>query len=326
MPQSAIMWKTVFLLAAVALPAQAAGQVLPRVEVPSTRSPVDKSYRKMLQGMERFAREQALAPRATLRFRLLPRQPGMALEGVRLKVVGDTRSLEVPLAADHSFTLVRDEQLWREDAAVLANRKTLSMTWRAEVHSPGVPPGMRRLGDLRLECLVGVEARLVSNNAHLFEWLDEFLRSPEQVCGDPNGNYLFFAERPLFAITLQAGARRATLPFRTLYAGDPPAAELPYCDCQLLLERSYFAPVWDRSWPDDTLLSFEYMDEPPPASPAAPRDRTATLAAFGPPQARLRFDSGREAWLYQAGPKAGEHVLLFGPDGATLKTRQRAPD
>lgn len=324
------MWKWLFLLAAA--------QALPQVEVPSTRAPVDKSYRRMLQGMERFARDQAvLAPQATLRFRLWPRQPGMALDGVRLRVAGDTRSMALPLAPDHSFTLPRDEGLWREDAAVLANRKTLSMTWRAEVRSRGLPPGTRRLGDLRLECLVGVEAGLVSNNSHLFAWLDEALRSPERVCADPEGNYLFFAERPLFAVTLEYGARRASLPWRALYAGNPPAGELPYCDCQVLLEQSYYAPLWDASWPDDTLLSFEYMEAPPPASAAAPPHRAAALAAFGPPQERLRFDSGREVWLYQSAPVAGlapladdrprrgEHVLLFAPDGATLKARQRSP-
>ena len=68
MPQSGIMWKTTLLLAAA--------MSVPTVEVPSTRSPVDKSYRKMLQGAERFKREHALAPQASLRFRLLPRQPG----------------------------------------------------------------------------------------------------------------------------------------------------------------------------------------------------------------------------------------------------------
>jgi hypothetical protein len=323
------MWKTTLFLA-LALS-------VPTVEVPNTRSPVDKSYRKMLQGVQRFKREQVLAPQATLRFRLLPRQPGTSMQGIKLKIVGDSSSMDVPIAADNSFTLERNEQLWREDAAVLANRKTLSMTWRAEVRSPGVPDGMRRLGDLRLECLVGMEAGLVSNNAHLFAWLDEYLRSPDQVCSAPDGNYLFFTERPLFSITLQSGARRATLPFHALYAGNPPAAEMPYCDCQVLLERSYFAPVWDRSWPDDTLLSFEYMDDPPPASPAAPPDRTAALSTFGPPQLSRRFDSGREVWLYlstapggpatgaDGRPRMGEHVLLFEADGNTLKTRQRAP-
>ncbi|WP_051293595.1 hypothetical protein [Pseudoduganella violaceinigra] len=323
------MWKTALLLA-MAL-------ALPTVQVPSTRTPVDKSYRKMLQGVELFKREHALAPQATLRFRLLQRQPGTDMTGIQLKLVGDTTSMAVPVAADNSFTLDYQEQLWREDAAVLANRKTLSMTWRADVRSPGVPEGMRRLGDLRLECLVGMQAGLVSNNAHLFAWLDEFLRSPDKVCSDPNGNYLFFTERPLFAITLQAGARRASLPFHALYAGNPPPAEMPYCDCQVMLDSSYFAPVWDRSWPDDTLLAFEYMDDPPPASGAAPQDRNAALASLGPPQLSIHFDSGREAWLYQSAPpirldpaadgrpRLGEHVLLFAPDGSTLKARQRAP-
>jgi hypothetical protein len=234
------MWKTALLLSL------AAALALPTVEVPNTRSPVDKSYRKMLQGMQRFERERTqLAPQASLRFRLLPRQPGTEMRGIKLKIVGDTTSMALPVADDNSFTLGYNEQLWREDAAVLANRKTLSMTWRAEVRSPGVPDGMRRLGDLRLECLVGMEAGLVSNNAHLFAWLDEFLRSADKVCSDPNGNYMYFAERPIFSITLQAGARRATLPFHALYAGNPPAAELPFCDCQVLLERSYFAPIWD---------------------------------------------------------------------------------
>ncbi|WP_229208215.1 hypothetical protein [Duganella sp. Root198D2] len=310
---------------------------IPTVEVPSTRSPVDKSYRKMLQGIERFKREHALAPQATLRFRLLPRQPGTAMQGIKLKVVGDTSSMDVPIGADNSFTLDYQELLWREDAAVLANRKTLSMTWRAEVRSPGVPDGMRRLGDLRLECLVGMEAGLVSNNAQLFAWLDEFLRSADKVCNDPHGNYLFFTEKPLFSVTLLADERHATLPFHALYAGNPPAAEMPFCDCQVLLDRSYMAPVWDRSWPDDTLLHFEYMDDPPPASLAAPRDRTAALSTLGPPQLSRRFDSGREVWLYQSSPPShlapgadgrphmGEHVLLFDADGITLKSRQRAP-
>jgi len=136
------------------------------------------------------------------------------------------------------------------------------MTWRADVRSAGVPAGMRRLGDLRLECLVGVEAGLVSNATPLFAWLQDMLADPDKICASPDGNYLFFAERPLFGVTLQAGARRAALPFRMLYAGGTQTpATLPYCDCQVLLDRTYYAPLWDRSWPDDTLLSFEAMDD-----------------------------------------------------------------
>jgi len=232
------------------------------ITIHATRDPVDKSYRKMIRGMDRYARQQSLAPGAVLRFRLLPRLPGVGMDGITLKIVGDTITLPVPLAPDNSFTLPRNAQALREDAALIASRKTNSMTWRADVRSPGVPAGMRRLGDLRLECLVGVEAGLVSNSAPLFAWLDYMLTDPDKVCSSPDGNYLFFAERPLFSVTLQAGARRETLPFRMLYAaGTQTPATLPYCDCQVLLDRTYYAPLWDRSWPDDTLLSFEAMDD-----------------------------------------------------------------
>ncbi len=236
------------------------------VTVRTVRDPVDKSYRKMIAAAQRFARERAsFAPQASLRFRLLPRLPGVDMHGIALRVVGDTVSIPVPVAADNSFVLPRDEQALREDAAVIANRKTSSMTWRAWVSSPGLPPGTRRLGDLRLECRVGVEAGLVSNSSPLFGWLTSALTSPDKVCNSPDGNYLFFADRPIFAVTLRAGSRVETLPFSMLYAGGEQTPDmLPYCDCQVLLDRTYYAPIWDAGWPDDTLVEFDYMREVPP--------------------------------------------------------------
>ncbi len=241
--------------AAVVPPAQT-------VNVTSTRDPVDKSYRKMIGGMARFEREHALAPRATLRFRLLPRSPNVDMRGITLRIAGDGVAVPVPVAPDNSFTLPRNEQALREDAAVLANRKTTSMTWRAQVTTPGLPPGARRLGDLRLECLVGVEAGLVSNRSPLFGWIADTLSGPDQVCNSPDGNFLFFTERPVFGVVLRSGTRSEILPFRFLYAGGEQTRDmLPYCDCQVLLDRTYYAPIWDRSWPDDTLVHFVYMDD-----------------------------------------------------------------
>jgi hypothetical protein len=167
------------------------------VKVTTTRDPVDKSYRKMIKGMERFEREHAFAPNASLRFQLLPRTPDVNMDGITLRVAGDTVSVPVPIALDNSFVLPRNEQALREDAAVLANRKTTSMTWRAMIADPGLPPGTRRLGDLRLECRVGVEAGLVSNSSPTVFLAVECAASPDQVCNSPNGNYLFFAERPI---------------------------------------------------------------------------------------------------------------------------------
>jgi hypothetical protein len=237
------------------------------VTVPYTRDPVDKSYRKMIKGMERFERDHALAPHASLRFRVLPRSASVNMNGISLRVIGDSTTIPVPVAADNSFVLPRNDQALREDAALVANRKTSSMTWRASVVTPDLPAGTRRLGDLRLECRVGVEAGLVSNSPPLVGWLTDALLSADRVCTSPEGNYLFFTERPLFSVRLRAGERTEVLPFRMLYAGgEQTGAMLNYCDCQVLLDRSYYAPIWDPGWPDATLVEFEYMDDPPAAA------------------------------------------------------------
>ena len=252
--------------AALLSPHQAAGaadEPIQTVRVPYVRDPVDKSYRKMIKGMERFEREHALAPQATLRFRLLPRLPKSNLDGITLRVAGDNISLPLPISPDYSFVLPRNEQALREDAAVVASRKADSMTWRAWVQSPGLAPGARRLGDLRLECKVGMDAGLISNSSPIFGWLSNMLTDTDQVCNNADGNYLFFAERPIFSVILRAGDRVEVLPFKMLYAGgDQTPASLPYCDCQVLLDRSFYAPIWDRGWPDDTVLEFEYMEQP----------------------------------------------------------------
>jgi hypothetical protein len=241
---------------------------IPSVTVSATRDPVDKSYRKMIKGMDRFEREHALAPAATLRFRLLPRLPTAKMSGITLRVAGDNVTIPVPVAEDNSFVLPRSEQALREDAAVLANRKTNSMTWRVSVQTPGLPDNVRRLGDLRLECKVGMDAGLISNSAPIFGWLSNLLTDTDQVCSDPYGNYIYFAERPIYGVTLRSGERSLALPFKMLYAaGDQTAETLPYCDCQVLLDRGYYAPIWDRSWPDDTLLEFDYIDVPAGSAP-----------------------------------------------------------
>lgn len=329
-----LCWALLLLGLSLAAPPSAA-QPVPSVAVTSTRDPVDKSYRRMVRGMDRFARTgSTLAPGATLRFRLLPRRPGTRMDGIELKVVGDTLGMPVPVDPDNSFTLARDEHAWREDAALVANRRTASMTWRADVRSPGVPAGMRRLGDLRMECQVGMEAGLVSNNSHLFAWLGDLLANPDKVCADPDGRYLFFTDRPVFAVTLHAGGRAVPAPLRAVYAGGHVApADLPYCDCEVLLDRSYHAPIWDRSWPDDTLLSFESMDDPPPPdAPAAPgvapgqsRDDVRALLGAG---TAIPFRDGREAWLYprvdeRHAEGRPEYLVLFDAGGRVVKSRLR---
>jgi hypothetical protein len=241
---------------------------LPPVTVTAPpRDPVEKSYRKMVQGMDTFERlRAAMAPGSSLRFRLLPRKPGTDMDHILLEVIGSTVHYEVPIAPDHTFVLERNLRALQEDAAVSPNRKRLSMTWRTEIRTPGWPAGSRRLGDLRLECRVGLEAELVSNSNPIARIANLFT-DPLTYCNRVDAKYLYFAERPLFSVTLVDGARRETLPIDQLYAmaSDDPdlASDLPYCDCEMLVDRTYFLPLGDKRWPDDTRVEFEYMDERP---------------------------------------------------------------
>jgi hypothetical protein len=248
--------------------------VLPPVEVTALRDPVEKSYRRIVSGMDLFEQRHSLAPEASLRFKLLPRQRDTNMHGITLSIMGETVAIPVPVASDNTFTLERYQRALDEDALVIPNRKARSMTWRTDIRTPGLPPNTRRLGDLRLECLVGMEAGLVSDMRPLFGWIANFRLKAKGYGDNRDFQYLFFAERPLFSVTLVAGVRREVLSVDDLYAGisrDPDAMNnLDYCDCQVLLDRTYYAPLGDASWPDDTRIVLEYMDDDA-VSPAAAR-------------------------------------------------------
>ena len=253
--------------AAHAQPQDGAVKKLPPVTVTATttRGAVEKSYRKMIAGMDLFERMHSLAPAASLRYKLLPRQPGTDMDRIELEVLGDTVAIPVRVAADHTFTLERDSKAAAENAAVTPNRRAQSMTWRVDIRTPGLPPNTRRLGDMRLECLVGNEAGLISNPKPIIGHLARAFSSFVDYCNQEEPEYLFFADRPLFSVVMVNGLRRATLPVDRLYAGASAVADikpdLPYCDCEVLLDRTYYLPLGDKTWPDDTLIEFEYMDD-----------------------------------------------------------------
>lgn len=315
-------WRRNSLLLLLFLASPGWGAADDAVVISALRNPVDKSYRKMVQGMDLFEELRAMAPGASLRYRLLPRKRSTDMRDVPLHLVGKSFHEPVAVAADGTFTLARDERALRERAVVRSERRAGSMTWRADVRTPGLPPGQRRLGDLRLECRVGMEAELVSRYPSLVGRLFDLLENPGTFCSRAEVPYLFFAERPLFAVTLVSGSRRETLPLRLLYAdlAFKPKQDLSHCDCETLLDRAYELPLGERSWPDDTRVEFEYMDTPG-ESPLRGYGKSDVAAVFGKP-AIVRFDSGYEVWSYEFGD---ELVVLFGPSGGVTKSRLRPP-
>ena len=239
---------------------------LPSVTVAAkaNRDPLEKSYRKMIRGMDLFEKQRSMSPNGQLRFKLLPRRRETDMRNIALEVIGTNEAFPVPVAADDTFVLPRNPKAFDEDAVVTPNRKAQSMTWRTEIRTPGLPPNTRRLGDLRLECDVGLEAGLVSNDRSIAGRIASVI-ADIGYCSRKDARYLFFADRPVFSVALVAGSRKEILAVEKLYAAasiDPGLKDdLPYCDCEVLVDRTYFLPLGDKSWPDDTLVEFEYMDD-----------------------------------------------------------------
>lgn len=263
-----IAWVSASAAACVGVGAQDKGSpTLPPITISAkaNRDPVEKSYRKMIRGMDLFEKQRGMSPNASLRFKLLPRRRETDMNRIEMEVIGSTVAFEVPVAPDHTFTLERNQKAFDENAQVIPNRKAQTMTWRTEIRTPGLPPNTRRLGDLRLECQVGMEAGLVSNSTNVVGRLARVILDTPAYCDRKVPLYLFFSDRPLFSVAMVAGQRREILAIDKLYAAasDDPGLnnDLPYCDCEVLIDRTYILPLGDRSWPDDTLVEFEYMDD-----------------------------------------------------------------
>jgi hypothetical protein len=127
------------------------------VAVQDVRAPELKTYRVMRAGLDAFDAHHALAPAAPeLRFRLHPvaRAAEAGQPALKLRISLDAASIPVPLAPDKSFVLPRNAQADQENGDLVLNRKKGTWRWLPQVDSTGVPPNMRRLGDLRLECRV----------------------------------------------------------------------------------------------------------------------------------------------------------------------------
>ena len=238
-----------------AAPGDTASQDIQQVvDVQSTRDPDLRPYRTMLKGLDAYADHQRLAPGAPLRFMLVPATPQARLDGVTLHLSADNLSIPVPLAADGGFTLTRDKTAYDANADLVSNKKRDTLRWRADIHTPGLPANVRRLGDLRLEC----EIRWAVEQDQLSFVRRNLFRMAGGPCHSSLIHVLYPVPRSVAGVQARSGER--TLDIRV--TDD---------------RQRYVPPLHDQSWDDDTLLTITYAD-----------DGTVAAAPMTPPQAALR--------------------------------------
>ncbi|WP_432383441.1 hypothetical protein [Duganella sp. P38] len=214
----------------------------PLVVVNGTRSPDLQPYRYMLSGLDAFDDYHALAPNAAeVRFRLTRRDkaPADALDGLAVRISGEHSDIALPLDAQQRFTLPRNEQAEQENADIVLNKKKRDFSFWPDVRSAGVPDGMRRLGDIRLECRVLV-AIGKNHIPFMLRAMINTLTLSTDWCGWQKFKLSVRGDGPIARATLLAGDQR--VPLQVSENG-----------------RSYSVPVGDKQYADDTLIEVEQM-------------------------------------------------------------------
>ena len=228
----------------------------------------EKTLAQLLSARDAFDKHHALAPDATLAFRLYARHDPRDLEHLRLYLVDGEQRRDVPLDEHQRFVL--DAAWTRADAdrgvLLQTNLPDGAVAWKVDVRTPGFADDRRRLGDLRLEC----EADTFHGNLQrgLRTPMSAVLDARDELCQLDDAQ-VWFSERPVFGVTLVAGDRRRVLPYSYLHGSTGTMALAALFDWPYALrDRAYFLPLEDTSWPDDTQVVLDAMDDPQPAAPA----------------------------------------------------------
>jgi hypothetical protein len=221
----------------------AASEQPARVVVESMRNPQLKSYRAMSAGLDAFDKFRAYAPNATLRFRLSRRTDlfgeQKAWDGVTLRVAGKETSIPIPLAADGTFALPRNQAAYDEDADLVLNQKKETINFLAEVHTPGVPANARRLGDLRLQCRVLLAILKPDTNLAMRAFFNTVFLGSDWCASNRARIGVFLGDWPMSATAVYEGKRK-------------PITSGGY---------GFLPPIQDKSLPDDALIEFEFWSK-----------------------------------------------------------------
>jgi len=226
-------------LLACTLPAARADEPVPSVHVAGIADPEMRSYRSVAAGLDAFDANRALAPHATLRFRMRHADgaPANAGDGLQLRLASDDGGFQenVPIDGAGLLTVGRNRAAYDADATFILNRKNGLYTGHPEVRTAGLPANVRRLGDLRLECRVTI-AIVKDQMPFLAKAAINTLMMTSDWCAKKDFNYGVIAARQGARAVLRDGERARTLETHGW---------------------NVLAPIGDPAWPDDALVQFD---------------------------------------------------------------------
>jgi hypothetical protein len=155
--------RSFLILLAVAGSAQAADISVGHRDAPDDGEAVAKPMAWRLRLLARAQdvfdeRAAGQAPGATMAFRLPKVDAAQA--GNQVEIVGADHHVPLPMASNNTFVLKRGTLAEDDDSMVVVNRNFPKGEFNhplVQVRSPGLPDGVKRLGDLRLACAAQME-------------------------------------------------------------------------------------------------------------------------------------------------------------------------
>ncbi|MEO7581117.1 MAG: hypothetical protein ABIT83_26220 [Massilia sp.] len=210
------------------------------VEITGQGSSALISYKALLAGMDAYERHKAKAPDSALYFNMVRNRASVSMKGLTAELVGQKLRLPVTIAANNYLTLQRDAAAQADQADLVVNRVHDALRLEPAVISKSVKEVARRLGDMRLQCMVGhaIARERKSFMARVF--------TPEVTqCNEMRVYMSPWVARRYTGVVMRDGARVESGGAATISS-----------DGKMVKVR-----LDDLSWSDDTLI--DYQRTPP---------------------------------------------------------------
>jgi hypothetical protein len=230
------------------------------VHVNALKNPEIRAYRAISAGLDSFDAHRALAPAVPKLLFLVSRTDHTPLAGElpKARLTADDFNLALELGSDGHLEIPRSRAAWDAKAELELNRKKRQVRVEPDVRTPGLPDNQRRLGDIRLECLVKVA---IAKEEIPFFWvmaIDGVLLSRDWCSwfnADPNSK---FADARYWPVS--SGAKLQTA---TLREGE---RSLPL----KAAGHTFSVPLSDPSWSNDAIVELAYTPAPTSSTQSAP--------------------------------------------------------
>ncbi len=194
-------------------------------------------YKDLLRGVETFDKKNFSSPESEISFFVSDASVKGAVPPLEIKFETRDSFYDVHVDEAEFFALPDPRYIDFKDSAMLANRVKGTVEVHPIVRTPADGAMITHLRDLRLEC----EVSWAIQKSAVPLYIRSAFFTAGRVCHSKHIAVSFYSPKPLVSAAMRSGQRIEV--FRAGRDG-----------------HSYWIPVYDKTWPDDAVIEFKYLD------------------------------------------------------------------